>query len=98
MKLDEQFKVIEEVRNGLVKKYGETDDKKQISVKPEGENFPKFVEEFSELMSQETEIVIDKVKLPEKIAATCDKCNHNMDKSFEIEPNILIQLDKFVEV
>ena len=97
-KLDEQFKVIEEVRMGLIKKYGETDDKGQTQVKPEGENFPKFVAEFNELMSQEVEIVVEKVKLPEKVAATCDKCNHNMDKSFEIEPNILIALDKFIEV
>jgi len=97
-KLNEQFKVIEEVRNGLIKKYGETDDKGTISVKQEGEGWTKFVEEFNELMSQEVEVVIEKVKLPEKVAATCDKCNHNMDKPFEIEPNILISLDKFVEV
>jgi len=98
MKLNEQFKVIEEVRQGLIKKYGEADEKGNTQVKPEDENFPKFVEEFNELMSQEVELVIEKVKLPEKVAATCDKCNHNMDKAFEIEPQILIALDKFVEV
>ena len=97
-KLDEQFKVIEEVRTGLIKKYGETDDKGQIQVKPDGENFPKFAGEFNELMSQEVEMVIEKVKLPEKVASTCDACHHNMDKSFEIEPQTLIQLDKFIEV
>jgi len=43
-KLNEQFKVIEEVRNGLIKKYGETDDKGTISVKQEGEGWTKFVE------------------------------------------------------
>ena len=98
MKLNEQFKVIEEVRNGLIKKYGVADEKGQITVKPDGENFPKFVDEFNELMSQEVEIAPGKVKLPEKVAATCDKCNHNMDKNFEIEPSILMQLDKFIEV
>jgi len=98
MKLNEQFKVIEEVRNGLVKKYGETDDKEQTSVKPEDENFPKFVVEFNELMAQEVEIVIGKVKLPEKVASTCDKCHYNMDRMFEIEPALLVALDKFVEV
>ena len=98
MKLNEQFKVIEEVRTGLIRKYGETDDKGRVSVKQESENFPKFVEEFNELMSQEVEVVVKKVKLPERAAATCDKCNHNMDKAFEIEPNILMALDKFVEV
>ena len=98
MNLNEQFKVIEEVRNGLIKKYGETDEKGQTQVKPESENFPKFVEEFNELMSIEVEIVIKKVKLPEKVAATCDACHHNMDKAFEIEPSILMALDKFIEV
>ncbi len=98
MKLNEQFKVIDEVRQGLIKKFGETDEKGNIQVKPEGENFAKFVVEFNELMSQEVEIAIEKVKLPEKVAATCDKCNHNMDKAFEIEPSLLIALDKFTEV
>ena len=98
MKLNEQFKVVEEVRMGLIKKYGEADEKGNSQVKPEGENWAKFVEEFNELMAQEVEVVIEKVKLPEKVSSTCDKCNHNMDKSLEIEPNILIALDKFVEV
>ena len=98
MKLNEQFKVIEEVRNGLIKKYGELGENRQISVRAESENFPKFVVEFNELMAQEVEIVVEKVKLPEKVAATCDACNHNMDKMFEIEPSILLALNKFIEV
>ena len=98
MKLNEQFKVIEEVRQGLIKKYGEANDKGQTEVKQESEKWIEFVSEFNELMAQEVEIVIGKVKLPEKVASTCDKCSHNMDKPFEIEPNILIVLDKFVEV
>jgi len=97
-KLDEQFKVIEEVRMGLIKKYGETDDKGQISVKPEGENFPKFVEEFNELMTQEVEVVIEKVKLPEKGTIVCDNCKKILEKPFEIEATTLIALDKFIEV
>jgi len=98
MKLNEQFKVIEEVRTGLIKKYGEADEKGNTQVKQDGENFPKFVEEFNELMAQEHTIDFEKVKLPEKVASTCDQCHHNMDKAFEIEPTILIALDKFVEV
>jgi len=97
-KLAEQLKIIEEVRNGLVKKYGEKDEKGQISVKQEGESFNKFVEEFTELMNHEVEVVIEKVKLPEKVASTCDACHHNMDKLLEIEPKILMALEKFVEV
>ena len=98
VKLNEPFKVIEEVRNGLVKKYGETNDKGSLEVKQDSENYPKFVDEFNELMAQEIELVFDKVKLPEKTASTCDACHHNMDKPLEIEPKILIALDKFVEV
>ena len=97
-KLNEQLRVIEEVRNGLIKKYGERDDKGNFSVKQDSENWVKFVEEFNELMAQEVELVLEKVKLPEKVAATCDKCNHNMDKMLEIEPSILVALEKFIEV
>ena len=97
-KLNEQFKVVEEVRQGLIKKYGEANDKGQTMVSQESKGWAKFVDEFNELMAQEVEIVIEKVKLPEKVAATCDKCNHNMDKAFEIEPSVLMALDKFIEV
>jgi len=96
--LDEPFKVIEEVRNGLIKKYGETDDKGNSQVKPESENFPKFAVEFNELLAMEVEVAVKKVELPEKVAATCDKCHHNMDKVFEIEATMLMALDKFVGV
>ena len=97
-KLEPQLKVIEEVRNGLIKKYGEADDKGNTSVKPDGESWVKFVAEFNELMVQEDECVIDKVKIPEKVAGTCDKCHHNMDVVLQIDANTLIALDKFIEV
>ena len=99
-KLNEQLKVIDDVRNGLIRTYGKADkdNPQQISVPQDGKDFPKFMEEFATLMGQEVEIVIDKVKLPEKVAATCDKCSHNMDKSLEIEPSVLLALEKFVEV
>ena len=61
-------------------------------------DFAKFMGEMNELFSQEVEVVFDKVKLPEKVAGTCDKCSHNMDRMLEIEPNVLMALDKFVEV
>ena len=96
-KLSDAYKEIEEVRNGLIKTYGEEKDG-QIMVDPKGENFPKFVEEMNELFAQEVEVVFDKVKLPEVVASTCDKCSHNMDKMLEIEPSVLGALEKFVEV
>jgi len=99
-KLDSQLKVIDNVRNGLIKTYGvpDPDNPKQIKVLPGSENFGKFIEEMNELFSQEVEVVFDKVKLPEKVAATCDKCNHNMDKALEIEPWILAALPKFIDI
>lgn len=51
-------------------------------------------------MEQETEFDFkdsDKIKLPKMVSSTCDKCHHNMDKSFEIEPNILAVLEPFIE-
>jgi len=96
--LQEQLKVMEDVRNGLIKKYGTKDERGRFTVQPESENWARFVEEFEELMSQEVTIVFEKVKLPQKIAATCDACHHNMDKSYEIEAQTLMALDKFIEV
>ena len=60
--------------------------------------FIKFLDEVNELMAQEVKLVVDKVKLPEMVASTCDKCHHNMDKALEIEPAVLMLLDKFIEV
>ena len=99
-KLRDRYQEIEEVRNGLIKTYGKADkdNPMQIKVEPNSENFGKFAEEMNELFAQEVEVVIDKVKLPEKVAATCDKCSHNMDKMLEIEPSVLMALEKFVEV
>ena len=97
-KLNEQLKVIDKVRNGLINQYGVKDDKGGMSVKPDSPDWEKFAGEFNELMAQEVEVVIEKVKLPERVAATCDACHHNMDRLLEIEPKILLQLEKFIEV
>ena len=97
-KFNEQLKVIDEVRNGLIRNYGEKDDKGQTKVSQDNPNYQKFIDEFTELLDQEVEIVIEKVRLPEKVAATCDKCNHNMDRLLELEPSILMSLEKFVEI
>ena len=120
-KLNEHYQAISEVRDGLIKTYGEEDpdnprqtkvrthieklDDKGETIMEDGElvmepnpNFPKFAEELTELMAQEVEVVIDVVTLPEKVAATCDKCSHNMERSLEIEPAILMPLVKFIRV
>jgi hypothetical protein len=98
LKLNEQLKAIDEVRNGLINKYGVADEKGNVSVKQDTPNWNKFVEEFNELMMQEVEIVFEKVKLPEKVSATCDACKHNMDKPLEIEPATLMALEPFIEL
>jgi hypothetical protein len=87
-KLNEQYKVIEEVRQGLVKKYGTADEKNRLTVNPDSPNWDKFMSEFAELMGQEVEIVTEKVKLPEIVDG----------KPLEIEARVLMALDKFVEV
>ena len=99
-KLQEQLKVIDDVRNGLIRTHGkpDKDNPQQVSVDFKGKNFGKFVEELNELFSQEIEVNCEKVKLPERVVATCDKCSHNMDRALEIEPSVLMTLDKFIEV
>ncbi|MBA7632060.1 hypothetical protein ES703_39602 [subsurface metagenome] len=84
-KLDVQLGVIEKVRQGLIQTYGEKDkdNPQQIRVDPQSESFPKFAEELGELMSQEIEIVFDVVTLPDTL---------------EVEPAVLMALDKFIKI
>jgi hypothetical protein len=83
-KIDDQFKVIESVRTGLIKKYGTKDEKGNLQVNQDTEAWQKFLIEFNELMEQDVEIVTEKVKIPS-------------DK-LEIEPTIMMALMPFVEV
>lgn len=88
-KLDGSFREIERVRIGLVNKYGERSPKtNQIEVTPENENFPKFIEEYNELMAQSTEIVFDVVRLPQEVDG----------KPLLIKPSLMVSLGKFIDV
>ncbi len=100
IKLNDKLRAIEETKNVLIKKYGKPNKDKpgQIEVLPNSEGFTPFVTEMNELMLVEEEVIFTKIKLPEKVASTCDKCDHNMDKALEIEPRILMALAKFIEV
>lgn len=103
LKLDEPIKAYDEVRKGLVetyKIYGEKDKDGNDLIKTKGktEDLQKFMDEMNELLGLEVEVVIQKVKLPEKIAGTCDKCSHNMDVPLQIEGELLLPLQKLVEV
>ncbi len=112
-KLQEYLKPVEEVRGGLLKQYGSPQPNGMVSIQPTIEvkdeegavtgsepnpQWQKFLKEYEDLMAQEIEVVFTPVSLPEKVAATCDKCNHNMDKALEIQPSILMVLEKFIKV
>lgn len=84
-KLNEVMVPVEEVRSGLIKTYGKPipDKPGQAGVQPGDENWEKFLAEFNELMEQEVEIVFEPVALPDTL---------------EIEPTILMALEKFVKI
>ena len=86
-KLDVQLGIIEKVRNGLVQTYGDKDPEnpQQIKVNPQSESFPKFAEEYNELMSKEVEIVLDVVEIPSTVELT-------------VEPTVLLALLKFIKM
>jgi len=73
-------------------------DKTGNPVKVYNPEWEKFNAEFAELLAQKVELKIEKVKLPEMVASTCDKCHHNMDRPLEIEPEILMALDMMIEI
>jgi len=84
-KLEAQLQIIEKVRQGLFQTYGEPDknDPTQLRLNPLSANYSKGMAELGELMTQEVEIVIEVVTLPDTL---------------EIEPSISMALDKFVKV
>jgi len=100
-KVDDSLAPFFKVRDGILKNYKVTRQVEGMAavLKPakagDGE---KFTEEWNELLDQSVEITILKFPLPEKIAATCDKCKHNMDKVLEIEPGILLNLIDYIDV
>ena len=84
-KLNEQLKIIEEVRQSLFKKHGEQTDK-GWEIKANSPNLPMFLAEIEELLAQEVELDIQKVALPSNGA------------DLNIEPVVLMALDWLVEV
>ncbi len=88
-KLNDPFMSIEKVRIGLVNKYGEQNlETRQVDIKPTHENFPKFLEEYNELMTQKTELVFDIVMLPQNVDG----------RPLILKPALMISLVKFVEI
>ena len=84
-KINESIRVIDEVRVGLIKKYGTVDERGQVAVLPDSAEWSDFVAEFNDLLTIEVDVDIEVVQLPELGDA-------------EIEPGVLLALEKFVEV
>ena len=97
-KLGEQIKLIEDVRQGLVRKHGKEGLKGSGRLEiitpndPEGrpvsKSYPKFIEEFAELMNQEVEVEFEIVTLPLEVDG----------KPLQMSVNDLVALEKFIEV
>ena len=84
-KLNEFLIPIETVRDGLVTTYGKPSETnaQSFEIRPGDENWPKFSAELAELVTQEVEVVFKKVQLPETL---------------EIEPAVVMALDKFITI
>ncbi len=99
-KVDDALVPFYKVRDGLFAGYkvGRQQEGNLLILKTEKEeDNPKFIEEWNSLLKEEVEFTALKFKLPGKVAATCDKCKHNMDKELEIESSILSTLIDFIE-
>jgi hypothetical protein len=100
------YQIIEEVRMGIITKYGDPAPKGGIELvapndpdgRPTSKNWAQFVSEYNELMTAETEIEFEKVKIPQQVTVKCDKCQHAIKKELEISAETLIVLEAFVEV
>jgi quinol monooxygenase YgiN len=63
--LSEPMNTLENVKNDLVRKYGEKEGEDSYVVKRDSKNFDKFVEEYRNLMDTETDVKIKKIKIDE---------------------------------
>jgi hypothetical protein len=82
-----QEEVIEKLRISLLNQYGTKADGK-ITVDQTNPNFQKFFEEMNIIFAQEVEIKFEKIELPSEVDG----------KVFNIEPNKLLLLYKFITI
>jgi len=80
-----QEDVIEKMRINLLNQYGVKADGK-ITITADNPNFQKFFDEMNIIFAKEIEIKFEKIELPSEIDG----------KIFNIEPNKLLLLDKFI--
>jgi hypothetical protein len=83
--LADSVRVIESLRVKLVRELGAKDEAGNVTVKPGGENWNKFLQEWAECLNQETELKTDIVQIP-------------ADTDIQIEPSVLVALSPFIEV
>ncbi len=90
--------VVEQLYQGLVQQHGEKTpgSKFHFHVLPHMEGFVAFIADKNILFDEEVELDIEVIKLPEMVAATCDKCHHNMERPLELPPALLMALERFV--
>ena len=100
VKLTKATKPIEKERKEILKDYiPKTTEQGQV-IQNNPEKMQERNDRIDELMQTEVEFHFEdkeKIHFPSKITAVCDKCKHNMDKTFEIESNILAVLAPFIE-
>lgn len=88
-KVEARCKSIEKVRTGLVLKYGKLNEEtRQTEIKPDSESWSDFVAGYNELMEQEDEIDMEKIKIPEEVNG----------KPVMVTASTLAALEKFIEV
>ena len=97
-RLDTERKPINEAYNALIEKYGEPDEKGQPHIDDSFPRWKEFEVERQTLFAQEIEWKYPKAQIPLTVAATCDKCHHNMERPLELEPLVFLTLDKFLEL
>lgn len=95
-KLNDSYAVVEEVRNKLVRTYGQAQKSGELAVifptdmlsRPVSPDWEKFAREHDELMAQTVELDVEKIQLPSVIDG----------KPLQIEPRILMALEKFIDI
>ena len=98
--LDKLVEVIEKMRRQFIETHAQKEESGRLKpIEPGTPEMEDFNKDWVALLEEEQSVgEITPVKLPEKIASTCDKCHHNMDKPLEIEPDILKPLEKFIDM
>lgn len=71
-KLRAEIEPIGEVRNQLIGKYGEKNEKGEPFINAESPDWKKFVEEHDALMAQTVEVEFEKVVLPDEVVVAVD--------------------------